>query len=196
MKQKKTYSDDGTKGKYMHHYSLIRSIFVISMQRSLNIVCKRNCTSNKAVLLHWPNNISHRSVSARNTKAPHSQRMETTKLHWLLLHNVDMMPSRVRNIDNKHHACKKQVQLGNGAYSFCPSSTKIADCITKAVPRATKQSCNTGMGLKPLLMLDQRVWRYQWWHRHYSQSFGQTGLHCGHHCPLQLSNLDFFAVTL
>ena len=53
-----------------------------------------------------------------------------------LLHNVDMMPSRVKHIDNRHHAMKEQVQLGNVAYAFCTSLTNIADCLTKAVPGA------------------------------------------------------------
>ena len=72
-----------------------------------------------------------------------------------LLHNVDMMPSRVKHIDNRHHACKEQVQLGNVAYSFCPSLTNLADCLTKAVPRAALESQRSAMGLKPILLPEQ-----------------------------------------
>jgi hypothetical protein len=70
-----------------------------------------------------------------------------------LLHNVDMMPSRVKHIDNRHHACKEQVQLGNVSYSFCSSSLNIADCLTKAVPRAALELQRASMGLKPLQLM-------------------------------------------
>ena len=72
-----------------------------------------------------------------------------------LLHNVDMMPSRVKHIDNRHHAMKEQVQLGNVAYAFCTSLTNIADCLTKAVPRAALESQRNAMGLKPILLPGQ-----------------------------------------
>ena len=72
-----------------------------------------------------------------------------------LLHNVDMMPSRVKHIDNMHHACKEQVQLGNVAYEFCPSLSNIADCLTKAVPRAALEFQRNAMGLKPIMLLAQ-----------------------------------------
>ena len=49
------------------------------------------------------------------------------KAVFALLHNVDMLHSRVEYIDNRHHACKQQVQLGNVAYSFCTSSTNITN---------------------------------------------------------------------
>ena len=72
-----------------------------------------------------------------------------------LLHNVDMMPSRVQHIDNRHHACKEQVQLGNVTYAFCTSLNNIADCLTKAVPRAALESQRSAMGLKPILLPEQ-----------------------------------------
>ncbi len=67
-----------------------------------------------------------------------------------LLHNIDMMSSRVKHIDNRHHACKEQVQLGNVSYKFCASATNISDCLTKAVPRAALEFQRASMGLKPL----------------------------------------------
>ena len=67
-----------------------------------------------------------------------------------LLHNVDMMSSRVNHIDNRHHACKEQVKLGSVSYKFCTSKTNIADCLTKAVPRAASEFQRAAMGLRPL----------------------------------------------
>ena len=67
-----------------------------------------------------------------------------------LLHDIDMMPSRVKHIDNRHHACKEQVQLGNVSYSFCTSAFNIADCLKKAVPRAALGTQRAAMGLKPI----------------------------------------------
>ena len=74
-----------------------------------------------------------------------------------LLDNVDMMSSRVRHIDNRHHACKEQVTLGNVSYKFCASATNIADCLTKAIPRAAQEFQREAMGLKPLhITMDNR----------------------------------------
>ena len=69
-----------------------------------------------------------------------------------LLHNVDMMPSCVKHIANQHHACKEQVQLGNVSYSFCSPALNIADCLTKAVPRAALESQRAAMGLWPITL--------------------------------------------
>ena len=67
-----------------------------------------------------------------------------------LLHNIDMMSSRVKHIDNRHHACKEQVQLGNVSYMYCASAGNISDCLTKAVPRAALEFQRASMGLRPL----------------------------------------------
>ena len=56
----------------------------------------------------------------------------------------------VKHIDNRHHACKEQVQLGNVSYKFCASATNIADCLTKAIPRAALEFQRASMGLRPL----------------------------------------------
>ena len=66
-----------------------------------------------------------------------------------LLHNIDMMSSRVKHIDNRHHACKEQVKLGNVSYEFCASTTNIADRLTKAIPRAALEFQRSAMGLRP-----------------------------------------------
>ena len=72
-----------------------------------------------------------------------------------LLHNVDMIPSRVKHIGNRHHACKEQVVLGNVAYTFCPSLTNVADCLAKAVPRAALESQRAAMNPRPLVLPTQ-----------------------------------------
>ena len=39
-----------------------------------------------------------------------------------LLLNTNMMASRVKRIDNRHHQCREQIELGTVAYIYCPSA--------------------------------------------------------------------------
>jgi hypothetical protein len=67
-----------------------------------------------------------------------------------LLLNTDMQSSRIKHIDNRHHQCREQVELGTVIYAHCASKDNLADCLTKPLPRASLLVHTAAMGISPL----------------------------------------------
>ena len=67
-----------------------------------------------------------------------------------LLLNTDMQSSRIKHIDNRHHQCREQVEMGTVVYAHCASKDNLADCLTKPLPRASLLVHTAAMGLAPL----------------------------------------------
>ena len=65
-----------------------------------------------------------------------------------LLLNTNMMSSRVEHIENRHHQCREQIELGIVSYVYCPSADNLADCLTKALPKAALEYQRLSMGLQ------------------------------------------------
>lgn len=65
-----------------------------------------------------------------------------------LLLNTNMMSSRVKHIENRHHQCREQIELGTVSYVYCPSAENLADCLTKALPKAALEYQRHSMGLQ------------------------------------------------
>ena len=49
-----------------------------------------------------------------------------------LLRDADMQSFCIKHIDNRHHQCRKEIELGHVAYEYCPSAQNLADCLTKS----------------------------------------------------------------
>ena len=67
-----------------------------------------------------------------------------------LLLNTDMQSSRIKHIDNRHHQCREQVELGTITYEHCSSKDNLADCLTKPLPRSSLSAHTALMGLSSL----------------------------------------------
>ena len=65
-----------------------------------------------------------------------------------LLLNTNMMSSCVKHIDNRHHQCKEQIELGTVAYVHCPPAQNLADCLIKALPKAALEYQRLSMALQ------------------------------------------------
>ena len=70
-----------------------------------------------------------------------------------LLINTDLQSSRVKHIDNRHHQCREQIELGTVVYEYCASSSNLADCLTKPLSRAPLAAHIASMGLGPVLWI-------------------------------------------
>ena len=66
------------------------------------------------------------------------------------LHDIEMLSSRVKHNDSRHHVCIEPVVLGTVAYKYCPTFLNVADILTKAVPCAVLESQAATMGLRPI----------------------------------------------
>ena len=64
--------------------------------------------------------------------------------------NTDMQSSRIKHVDNRHHQCREQVELGTVTYEHCSSKNNLADCLTKPLPRVSLSIHTAAMGLGPL----------------------------------------------
>ena len=68
-----------------------------------------------------------------------------------LLLNTNVQSSRVKHIDNRHHQCREQIEVGTVVYECCSSADNLADCLTKPLPRASLGTHTLAMGLGPVL---------------------------------------------
>lgn len=57
---------------------------------------------------------------------------------------------RVKHIDIIHHFARDRVASGELQFVYCKSVDNVSDCFTKALPKATLETCLVGLGMLPV----------------------------------------------